>query len=143
MKFYDKNGNTFDTYSGAKFSNGKQILSSIIGKFKSKKIKEDNVERNEEVINETIKIQKNTMKSLETSIKTLKEDNEEIKKLGEKLDKVKEDFKSITEQPVAVENKQSSRIEINGDKLLLKDANGNVIDKSPIDERLKIKSVEI
>jgi len=78
----------------------------------------------------------------------LKEDhNENIKSiLGDKfVESTDSDtaYHIDTDGTILDKNRSKVTIESNGDELIMKDSNGNVIDKAPIDERLKIKHDEI
>jgi len=78
----------------------------------------------------------------------LKEDhNENIKSiLGDKfVESTDSDtaYHIDTDGTILDKNRSKVTIESNGDELIMKDSYGNVIDKAPIDERLKIKHDEI
>ena len=167
MKFYDNQGNSFDKRGKAIASNVKNMVLGFVDKFKKGDKETTNGFSTSEIPSSDIDKEKYTIIGVDTGISDDSEDVEDNNKSSEADDEEKcstcdkddchlseltyeKDHESPDDVKEKVEKaflKMESRedtpktlhIENDGRNLILRDTEGNIVEKSKIDDRLKIK----
>ena len=164
MKFYDNQGNTFDKHEKAMASNVKNMVLGFVDRFKKGNKETTNGSSTPEASSSDIDKEKYTIVGVDTGISDDSEDNNKsseaddeekcstcdkddchlseltYEKDHESPDDVKEKVeKAFLKMESREDTPKTLHIENDGRNLVLRDAEGNVVEKSKIDDRLKIK----
>lgn len=160
MKFYDNQGNTFDKHEKAMASNVKNMVLGFVDRFKKGNKETTNGSSTPESSSSDIDKEKYTIVGVDIGISDDSEDGEDnneekcstcdkddyhlseltYEKDHESSDDVKEKVeKAFLKMESREDTPKTLHIENDGRNLVLRDSKGNVIEKSKIDDRLKIK----
>lgn len=144
MKFYDNKGNSFDKRGKAIASNVKNMVLDFVDRFKKDDKETTNGSSTSEIPSSDIDKEKYTIIGVDTGILDDSEDVEDNNESSEAEYKEKCSVKEKVEKAfLKMESREDTpktlHIENDGRNLVLRDAEGNILEKSEIDDRLKIK----